>query len=60
MASHWGSSSGVGYSAPAIGKHLPVASVGALVRGDLPGPGAVVTTFLLCALAAWVFDRSAR
>jgi hypothetical protein len=50
----------VGYSAPAIGKHLPVASVGALVRGDLPGPGAVVTTLMLCALAAWVFDRSAR
>jgi hypothetical protein len=51
---------GLGYSAPAIGRHLPVASVGALVRGDLPGLGAALTTLLLCALAAWAFDRSAR
>ena len=50
----------VGYSAPAVGRYLPVASVGALVRGDLPSPGAVLTTLLLCSLAAWVFDRSAR
>ena len=50
----------LGYSAPMIGRQLPVASVGALVRGDLPGVGAALTTLLLCALAAWMFDRSAR
>ncbi|MCK6516586.1 hypothetical protein L6R46_16220 [Myxococcota bacterium] len=50
----------LGYSAPALGRHLPIASVGALVRGDLPGVGAVFTTLLVCGLAAWMFDRSAR
>ena len=44
----------------ALGRHLPIASVGALVRGDLPGVGAVFTTLLVCGLAAWMFDRSAR
>jgi hypothetical protein len=50
----------IGYSAPTVGRHLPVASVGALVRGETPGPGVVLTTLALCAVAAWVFDRSER
>ena len=50
----------LGYSAPDVGRHLPVATVGALVRGDTPGPGAALSTLALCALAAWVFDRSSR
>ncbi|MCK6523708.1 hypothetical protein L6R49_20040 [Myxococcota bacterium] len=50
----------LGYSAPDVGRHLPVATVGALVRGDTPGLGAALSTLALCALAAWVFDRSSR
>lgn len=51
---------GLGWARPELGRHLPIAALGALVR-DLP-PSALGPALALggVGLACWVFERSAR
>lgn len=51
---------GLGWSLPDLGRHLPIAAVGALVRGELPSAVSLLTAALLSVVACLLFARSLR
>ena len=51
---------GLGWGLPELGRHLPIASVGALVRGEVPSPAALLLALAMAWLATRVFARSVR
>lgn len=50
----------LGWSQPAIGRHLPIASIGALVGGFGPSAVAALVAVGMGAAACWLFGRGVR
>lgn len=50
----------LGFWQPELGRHLPLASMGAMVKGQAPSLVAWALCAALIWLACWIFDRSLR